>query len=185
MTFSDFAQMMYPFINKKGRTHTTYEYVKYLISLIMENPNFEEEQYDNNPLSEYDENTLTKYYNGSRNLSRSLAKEIISHLDQSRFVDYLADLPNDVITLIGNALTENKITLTEFTNDCIIETCAKAFIAILYDCAREKKSHGKKTRQNYSYEYFSPGLPKGCNLSLEAFMQLERNRMWWEHINKQ
>lgn len=185
MTFSDFAQMMYPFVNKKGETRTTHEYVKYLISLIMEKQNTKDEQYANNPLSEYDNSTLTKYYNGRRNLSTSIAKEILSHLDLDCFTDYLIDLPQDVIILIGNALKENNITLTEFTNDCIIETCSNTFLAILYDCARKDKSRGKKIQQNYSYEYFISDLPEGCQLSREAFMQLEQNRMWWERISKQ
>lgn len=122
MTFSDFAQMMYPFINKKGKALTTHEYVKYLICLIMEKQNTKDEQYANSPLSEYDNSTLAKYYNGGRSLSASIAKEIISHLDLDCFRDYLIDLPQDVIFLIGDALKENNITLTEFTNDCIIET---------------------------------------------------------------
>lgn len=190
MTFSDFAQMMYPFIRTEETTRTTCEYVRYLTSLIMEkslpeNTKNERSDVDNrNPLSTYDESTLAKYYNGRRNLSPYIAREIISHLDQSHFTDYLMDLPHDTIVLIGNALEKNNIELTEFSDDCIIETCAKVFVSILYNCACKDITRGKRRPKEFSYEQFEGVPQKGCTVPPDWLAQLSRDRMWWEKLRK-
>lgn len=178
MKFSDFAKMMYPLI---GMGQQTCDFVIFLTNLVIETPlpeNAKNTQYDIddiNPLSNYSPSSLAKFYNGKRELSQSVAGEIISHLDKSRFSDYLMDLSNDVIVLIGSALEKNDVKLID--ND-IIDTCASLFVKILYDCASKDKTRKKKPSQETPIEQFSGILPKGCTISPTALAQLERESSW-------
>ena len=131
MTFSDFAQMMYPII---GNGIKTWEFVIQLTNHIMEIPNDNNDEY--NPLSKLDISTLGKIYSGKRNLSQRAAIAINSHLDKSTFHNYLMDFPTDTTISIMYALQEKQI---EITNDDPIEACTNLFVSIIQDCTNKKK----------------------------------------------
>lgn len=145
MTFSKFAQILYPLI---GNGQKNWEFIIQLTTQIMEIPNNEEDKKaDANdeyyPLNKRETSLLGKIYNGKRNLSQKSAIKICSHLDKSRFSDFLGNYPADVITSIYSALQKNDI---DIINKDAIETCTDLFESILRDCAQQTRK--PKTKQN-------------------------------------
>ncbi|RKI85873.1 hypothetical protein D7V94_22905 [Parablautia intestinalis] len=162
MTFSDFAQMMYPII---GNGVTTWEFVIQLTNHIMEIPSDNNDEY--NPLSQLDISTLGKIYSGKRNLSRRNAIAINSHLDKSTFHNYLMDFPTDITVSIIYALQEKQI---EITNDDPIEACTDLFVSIIQNCANRKKQINPQNS-----DHFMDQLWKKDSI---WYAQLMRNPLW-------
>lgn len=167
MTFSDFAQLMYPII---GNGKKTYEFVIQLTDHIMEVPNNDNDEY--NPLNKLDTSTLGKIYSGKRNLSRRTAITINSHLDKSTFHNYLMDFPTDTAISIMNALQEKQI---EITNGDPIEACTDLFVSIIQDCTNKKKQINPKSSDH----------PMDQLLKKNPFWynQLTRNPFWRNILN--
>jgi len=135
MTFSEFAQMLYPIIGGDSQA----EFVSTLLTQIT--VDFETtEEADKNT---WNINTLGEYFTGDRRpMSASFAREILHRLDVVRFNDYLLKFPQDVIMRIGNALINNGIMLPDNANNnpnIIVDKCTKLYISILDDCAKKKR----------------------------------------------
>ena len=176
MTFSDFANKMYPLI---GRADTTYTFVLCLTDQIMKLPSTEAEQKKEavnkyNPLYEYNKSMLQKIYNGKRQISAEKARIIYSHIDKNRFTDFLSEFPDDVIESIHAFLQENG---RKFDDRDTLDECANLFESILYSCASKDKTRDKRTPIEKAI-----GLPKNCNIPLATFMlsraQKEREQLY-------
>lgn len=163
MTFSEFANMLYPLIGKEKKTS---EFIIDLTDHIMETASTEHdillEKADKyNPLCKCTPNMLEKLYNGNRALSKKSARIIISHLDKERFQSYLSTLSTDtIIDLLRVSLPEYD---AELTTEKITETCTDLFVSILNDCANQKitrKSPKKELNitdsSNLNSEYEAP-----------------------------
>lgn len=178
MTFSEFAKMLYPII---GGNQTTSDFILCLTNQIIDIPDSEPNEhlatYNNcNLLSSYSPDTLTRYYNGSRNLSNKIARSYISKLDSKKFEDYLSTFPNDVTdNLIAAALKKHGI---DFVDNEAIDACTNLFVSILEECANKHRNHSPKiTSQKIPLK-----ITQG-NLSLDEFAQLVKNfheRRRWE-----
>lgn len=151
MNFSEFAQMMYPFIGKGQKTS---DFIIDLTNQIMETPStdYDKKQYREdkyNPLSSAGISKLEKIYNGARNLTKRDAQEIITHLNKEKFMDYLSNYPDDIIDSIGTALQQNGI---QFYNAEILDTCAELFASILIESANgNKKLSPKNSHQENNF----------------------------------
>lgn len=94
MNFSEFVNIMYEFI---GCELKKADYVVWIISLIMGQPQDEEDEIadDNgkfNPIAELNADTLRKIFRGQREISANNATAILRHMDDSAFMDKINDL---------------------------------------------------------------------------------------------
>lgn len=146
MTFSEFANILYPFI---GEEKTTSDFIVELTNQIMEEPFSKEDKKakqndEYNPLSKLETNTLQKIYNGSRPLSKKIARKIFKHLDKAKFVDYINELSVDAQMGIKKELQANNPTINI---DNICDSCTALFEEILYECVNKEKKVLKNTPQ--------------------------------------
>lgn len=133
MTFSEYAQMLNPYLSAGMLPD------KFIISLtaqIVEKSFFNENtRIEDHPLGNKDEDTLRRIYNGTKSLARKDAQIILNHLDKARFQDYLLELSVDTLGLIHDAMLKNGITI----DDDAINICTDLFVSILEDCASRKQ----------------------------------------------
>ena len=174
MTFSTFAKMMYPFI---GNAETSSDFVISLTNLVMKASHDGQDVDDYNPLSKYKPNTLAKYYNGERNIPKNIATEIIKHMDITEFRNKIDALPFDTLLMLDAELKRNKVEIDDI-ND-IINTCSDLFESILYNCANKSKTRDKRTQCEKLI-----GYPKKCNISLDAFIQMQREHGRWNFFKE-
>lgn len=175
MTFSDFAQMMYPII---GNGENKSKFIIKLTKMIMKRPKTKgdiKKSYDDSyyPLNNLSINTLEKIFNGKRNLSQKAAIVINSHLDKNRFSNYLRKFSDDVKDLIGSALKKNEI---EIVNGDIIETCTEFYVKIIQDCAYHNRKSRKLTKlQSDNMDIIAKKFP-------EWYAQLHRESLKFNNL---
>lgn len=146
MTFSEFANILYPFI---GGEKTTSDFIIELTNHIMEEPFSEEdvkakEEDKYNPLAEFETNSLQKIYKGSTPFSKKNARRILKHLDKAKFYEYIDKLSYDTQLGIKNELLANDPAISI---DDICETCSALFEKILYECVNKENKASKNTSQ--------------------------------------
>lgn len=139
MTFSDFAQMLYPFC---GGGDKTSDFVLSLFANIMEDPLTDVDVQKDlngeyNPFAAMDTGTLGKFYNGSRKISKPNAGKVIAHLDKGKFEDFIASLPVDTISLLKDALRTRGYNVNDFD---VPNKCADIFASILENCTSQNFS---------------------------------------------
>jgi hypothetical protein len=132
LTFSNFAQMLYPIIGKGQKIP---DFLLCLTNHIMAKPisaddiqKFDNDEY--NPLAQKGPSMLQKIYRGSRKMPTRDAGEILSRLDKGNFSEYLCTFPCDVIELIGEALRKSKEISID---DEIPDVCSDLFALVLND----------------------------------------------------
>lgn len=137
MTFSEFANLLFPYIGKDQKKG---DFVIELVQKIMKEPVLTKDKElekggKYNPLSQK-QDTLDRIFNGIRPISSKVAREILSKLDKERFALYIDDFPDDTLDLIRSALCEKEI---EISDKQVGEVCADLFVSILNDCANKKR----------------------------------------------
>ena len=144
MNFSEFANMIYDF-NAEKLTHS--KYVLFLIDQIMEEPFTEEDKqkaYDGkyNPLDKLAPNTLEKYFNGSKNISKEHARIIRAHLDKDKFENYIiTKFNNKAMDYFSKTLKEAGISIID---NQVSLACADTFENILEDILKDNPKDSSK-----------------------------------------
>lgn len=183
ITFSDFVNILYPYLGA-GRNRS--EFIVDITNLIMEKPCTEKDRqlaYEDkyNPLCHLTPNMREKIFRGDRSLSQKDAQAILKHLDINNFKAYLLLQPKDVINQLGDILCNRNIEM-KVDEDGEIEveiTFAELFALILQDCANKDKTRDKRTPEQKALD-----MPKRCNLPLDAFIQMQRDRKIWGRIDE-
>ncbi|MCL2300849.1 MAG: FxSxx-COOH system tetratricopeptide repeat protein [Firmicutes bacterium] len=132
MTFSEFANMLYPFC---GNGDKIADYVVRLIDNVLVDPLSEEDERKSiageyNPIGNLTASGLEKIYRDEpgRNIPKRAAAEILSHLDKARFADYLEAFAEDTLEGISKALSRVGITSSRENAAAV---CADLFAEIL------------------------------------------------------
>lgn len=129
MTFSDIANLLYPYCGKGEKISN---FVVTLIDNIMEEPN--DGNLDNwNPLHNLVPRTLENYFNGSRPIGQKNANRILGYLDKVSFGTYLGTFTDDVQIAIMNTLEEKGISVTILN---VGAKCADILEASLVECSK-------------------------------------------------
>lgn len=138
MTFSEYAQMLYPLI---GEGQNTSDFVLTLSHQIMAEPLIDKdkqkmEQNVYYPLDHLSPDMLGRIYNGSKEMSMKAAGAIQARLDKERFIGYLSEFTPDAIEKIDMTLRKSRLLIED--KDAI-ETCTNIFVSLLEECARRKR----------------------------------------------
>lgn len=139
MNLSEFINLMYKFI---GCDLKKADYVVWLISLIVGEPqNEEEEKADDNglfnPLSDLSGDMLRKIFRGDRIISPENATAILRHMDDSGFVDQIYNLDYSKKELLVSELNDYGFTVTV---DDVDSVCDDIFINLLNALAEGNES---------------------------------------------
>ncbi len=110
----------------------------FLTGLIMRDPCGEKEFEDDengkyNPLASLEVNTLSKFYNGDRSISKKNAAIIHGRFDKTKFIDEIYGLPDDSKESLQQVLNELGI---KSTIDNVDEVCADMFGQLLYNISQ-------------------------------------------------
>lgn len=143
MEFCEFAKLLYQYI---GSGQMRGEFVANLCHNIMQDPEeSDKEKLDEDsqyyPLDGLEEDTLGRYFSGSRSLSGKTVGKILSCLDKVRFIEFIAAFPVDTQTLIEAALKERGMDVPDGEGP---EACADLFASILQDCISKPRNRRKK-----------------------------------------
>lgn len=141
MTFSQFAQALFPYCNEGDSKP---EYVKHLVDKIMDGQPgrpHDDGGYQN-PMREKDERTLLNYFNGERSISPKDASRIYSSIKTEKFEKYIDShcSAEAQIELLDSLLEIDDIE----EKGMVPEVCAKIFKKILRDLADPKNPAGPK-----------------------------------------
>jgi hypothetical protein len=147
MTFSEFAQMLYPFC---GDGKMPSDFVVALIGSITEDTE------DDRPLLDFKPDYLRRIYNGKKPITQQNAAFVVSHLDKAAFVDFVSNRPDDAIDGICAALAEYGVIVTKFE---AADRCADLFAEILTACAAGDKIPRGSSDMEIAEE-LSPDLAK-------------------------
>lgn len=141
MTFSEFAQLLYPYIGmKQNRDSFVIELVENIMKVPVSSCDKELDK-DGNfvPLPKLSD-TLCRIFNGKRSLSGKNAREILFKLEKERFVSYIeGNVQDDTLNLIKSALREKGIEVADKQvgedkeDSGVGEACADLFVSILKD----------------------------------------------------
>lgn len=147
MTFSEYAQMLYPLI---GEGSNASDFVITLTHNIMAEPFTDKDkqkmkQNEYYPLDHLTSDMLARIYNGSKKMSEKAVGAIRARLDKERFNGYLSGFTPDAIEMIDKALRKNRIPIK---NKDTIGTCTDLFVLILEDCAARTRKSTKKRSDN-------------------------------------
>ncbi len=132
MTFSQFAQALYPYCNE-GTSKA--EFVRHLVDKIMDGQpgRMHADGEFQNPLRAMDDRTVLNYYNGERSISSKDASTIYSSIKTEKFekyIDYRCSSEAQIKLL--DALLE----IEDIEgNRTVPEVCAELFDKILRDLA--------------------------------------------------
>ncbi len=132
MTFSQFAQALYPFCNEGA---TKGEFVWHLVDMIMggQPGRAHEDGGYQNPLRVLDDRTLLNYFNGSRSISAKDASTIYSSIKPEKFENYIdRRCSEDAQLKLLDALLEVEDIAEKGT---VPEVCAQLFEKILRELA--------------------------------------------------
>lgn len=134
MTFSKFAQVLYPYCNE-GPSRA--EFVRHLVDKIMDGQPGRAHNDDGyqNPLRVMDDRTLLNYFNGSRSISPQDACTIYSSIKTEKFEKYIDHRCSGEakIKLLDDLLSVEDIQETK----TVPEICAQLFDKILRDLAEK------------------------------------------------
>jgi hypothetical protein len=135
MTFSEFANMLYPFC---GNGEKVAEFVIQLADSIMEEPFSDADEKKSadgeyNPLEKLVPSGLEKIYNGGRTMSKKNAAVIFHHLSKPKFVDYISELTDDSLDALCGEFLRYGIETTKYT---VAQKCAELFVEILSALAK-------------------------------------------------
>lgn len=139
MTFSEFAQMLYPIIGE-GRNKP--DFIFTLIANIMDEP-INKDKPDSSEI--YSTDMLGRLFSGSKKISKKNASAIISALNKEKFEGYLSTFPPDTIDLITKALEQNGVKIDDEKNT--IDICTNLFVSILQDCTGGQNNHPSEKYQ--------------------------------------
>ena len=134
MTFSQFAQVLYPYCNEGD---TKPEFVKHLVDKIMDGQPGRAYGYDGyqNAMREKDDRTLLNYFKGDRSISPKDASRIYCSIKTEKFKKYIDHRCSGEAQIeLFNALSE--IEVIEKTGTAP-EVCAKLFAKILHELAEK------------------------------------------------
>lgn len=134
MTFSQFAQALYPYCNE-GPSKP--KFIIHLVDKIMDGQpgRLHADGGFQNPMGALDERTLLNYFNGDRSISSKDASAIYSKLKIEKFEKYIEHhCSGDAQIRLWDALCEIEDIQEKGT---IPEVCAKLFDKILFDLANK------------------------------------------------
>lgn len=180
MTFSDFANMLYPII---GGVQKPSEFVCTLEHHIMLEPDrrigkkmLENDNYY--PLDQLADDMLGRIFKGTRPLSKKSARSMLSRLSKKTFIDYLSEFSDDTTDLIYKTLQDNGIIIEN--SDETYDTCANLFGDILLNCTLRPRNTSPK-----NVHFNSNGLedllkrnPSITNNELQAKAWSTRLALW-------
>ncbi len=151
MTFSEFANILYPFC---GNGCKTSDFIAMLIENVIE-------ENIKNPLDNHID-VLTKIFSGVRQLSQKDAAYILSKIDRFRFIDYLSSLTDDATHILSNKLNIVNIECNPYN---VLEKCADIFVDIITSVAHKPKTRKevKKERSTLSLEMAEEFFPNGVS----------------------
>ena len=132
MTFSQFAQALYPYCNEGD---TKPEFVKHLVDKIMDGQpgRAHEDGGYQNPMREKDDRTLLNYFNGDRSISPKDASRIYCSIKTEKFENYIDRRCSwDAQDKLMDTLLEVEGIEEDGT---IPEICARLFVEILRELA--------------------------------------------------
>jgi tetratricopeptide (TPR) repeat protein len=147
VTFSEFANMMYPFC---GNGDKIADYTIRLVDNVLCDPLTTEDQEKfnkgkYNPLSKLSVNGLEKIYRGERNISKKNATEM--KIDSANFDEYISKLPDDSLKGIAEAFLQFEIAVNKSE---VAKKSAETFAEILIALASGTKK-STKTDDNLPY----------------------------------
>lgn len=134
MTFSQFAQALYPFCNEGA---TRGEFVWHLVDKIMDGQpgRAHEDGGYQNPLRTMDDRTLLNYFNGSRSISAKDASTIYCSIKTEKFEKYIDwRCSGEAQIKLLDALLEIEDIKEKGT---VPEVCAQLFEKILRELAEK------------------------------------------------
>lgn len=139
MTFSEFANILYPFCGNGDKTAT---FVVTLTDNIMEvpqNPKDEKKAINGeyNPISELEESTQKQLFSGKRKLSQKNASIILGHLDKGKFEDYINEFAPDTLNSLCDKLGELGVKETSLT---VGKWCADIFEQVIKSYTQKKSA---------------------------------------------
>lgn len=127
MTFSEFAQTLYPYC---GGGQNRSDFVVSLIKKIVEDDDDKIEL----PLDDTTSDYLGRLFSG-RNFPQRTAAFILGHLDKVKFEGYISNLSDNVVEGLHAALVDRGIVITGDDRE-IPAKCADIFVDIMTTCAR-------------------------------------------------
>lgn len=130
VTFTEFAQMLYPFF---GNGKYQSDLVVVLVGNIIE-----ETDDGSCALLDKKPDYLTRIYNGSKPFPRKDAAFVLGHLDKGSFEAYISELTDDGIEGLRAALAERGIEVGKKYE--VAAKCADIFADIMNDCASNTRS---------------------------------------------
>lgn len=125
VTFTEFAQMLYPFC---GNGKYQSDLVVALVGNIIDDAD-DESCFLLNGKPDY----LTRIYNGTKPFPRKDASFVLGHMDKSKFEEYISTLTDDAIDGIRSALSEKGIEVAKKYE--VAPKCADIFAEIMNGCA--------------------------------------------------
>ncbi len=134
MTFSQFAQTLYPYCNE-GPSKA--EFVRHLVDKIMggQPGRAHDDGGYQNPLRAMDDRTLLNYFNGKRSISAKDASTIYISIKPEKFEKYIdRRCPGDAAIKLLDALLEVEDIEEKGT---VPEVCAQIFEKILRELAEK------------------------------------------------
>lgn len=138
MTFSQFAQALYPFCNEGA---SKAEYIKHLVDKIMDGQPgraYGDDKYQN-PVRAEGDRVLLNYFNGRNSIPFKSASAIYRKIKLEKFEKYISrHCSEDAQAKLWDTLLEME-DLQEKKNMSIPEACAKLFDEILYDLVKKPK----------------------------------------------
>lgn len=126
LTFSEFAQLLYPYCGM-GNTHA--DFVTTLTNKIMIRPGSCSGDKSQNPMIDKDKRSRQYFYKGSRPIPRKDAQKIVGDMKKERFETYINSFPDDDVRGIADKLTQKGIARVNMLN--VGEKCADIFEVIL------------------------------------------------------
>lgn len=168
MEFSHFLNMLFPNIGGKA---TQSEFVLTVTENIMEEQPGKDDNDCNNPLAKLEPDTLDRYFNGKKQLSKPNARAILGKRDKERFAEYLNTFSYDTVEAIGNAMVENGVE----TSDDIPASCAELFESILMKCADRAD---KKVVQQMHKDATNQLLISSESTEFDEGIELSARKLW-------
>lgn len=143
MTFSEFAQILYPCI---GSGVKQADFVSTLTEEIVKEPSLKMDQKLANDgkyylISALGESMRNKIFSGERGISPKTASKMIQCLDKDRFQNYISQFYDGVLDTIRLSLLEKGVAIAEGSDaNEIGSVCAELFVRILHDRAKDQRN---------------------------------------------
>ena len=148
MTFSDFANRLYPII---GGGNATGEFARLLFDKIVEYPN---DKADENPLIIQEDPSFRHYFNGTRSI-KELAKTVNQHIKTIKFQKYIDAFGADAKGSIASKFEADCPDITERNVGVIL---SELFQNILLEAVKTKRKTASGKTGNGVKEKYGTGL---------------------------